>query len=211
FPPHLRSFPSRRSSDLRLLRPRPCRRPPPRRDRGGGDGLIATPMLISTSVPAVLRRAADQIAALPQPMVGRIEIHHALLAAGPTVQQAQAALDAIHTHLPPGDPGIDRSTHRRPRDQAAALLRPVADTAGPPAQQAHDALAAIPPHLPPGEPGIAGGAHRRHRGQAAALLRQVADTAATVPARAAVAGVLRAAERHVRGPVNASLRDALLT
>lgn len=124
---------------------------------------MATPMLISTSVPDVLRRAADQIAALPQPMVGRIEIHHALLAAGPTVQQAQDALDAIHTHLPPGDPGIDRWTHRRHRDQAAALLR------------------------------------------------QVADAAATVPARAAVAGVLRAAERHVRGPVNASLRDALLT
>jgi hypothetical protein len=81
----------------------------------------------TTSVPNVLYAAADHLQALPQRRVGRIEIHQALLAAGPTVEQAQAALDAIHTHLPAGDDGFDRWTHRRHRDEAAALLRYAAD------------------------------------------------------------------------------------
>jgi hypothetical protein len=90
----------------------------------------------TTSVPNVLYAAAAHLQALPQRRVGRIEIHQALLAAGPTVGQAQAALDAIHTHLPAGDHGFDRWTHRRHRDEAAALLRYAADMLQPPAVRA---------------------------------------------------------------------------
>jgi hypothetical protein len=90
----------------------------------------------TTSVPDVLYAAADKLQALRHYRVGWIEIHQALLAAGPTVGQAQAALDALHKHLPADDKGIGRWTHRRHRDEAAALLRYAADMLQAPAVRA---------------------------------------------------------------------------
>ncbi len=89
-----------------------------------------TPILAepaTTSVPGVLNAAADELQALRHTRVGWTEIHHALLAAGPTVGQAQDALDAIHAYLPASDTTSNRWTHRRHRDEAAALLRYAAD------------------------------------------------------------------------------------
>jgi hypothetical protein len=95
--------------------------------------ILADPTNTTTGVPDVLRAAADQLQALPYLMVGRIEIHRALLNAGPTVQLAQDALTAVLTYLPADDRGIDRWMHRRTRDSAAALLRHIADTVQAPA------------------------------------------------------------------------------
>jgi hypothetical protein len=112
----------------------PQRTHPPQPKDATVTTILAEPT--TTSVPDVLYAAAAHLQALPQRRVGRIEIHQALLAAGPTAGQAQAALDAIHTHLPAGDHGFDRWTHRRHRDQAAALLRYAADMLQPPAVRA---------------------------------------------------------------------------
>jgi hypothetical protein len=113
----------------------PQRTHPPQPKDATVTTILAEPTTTVT-VPGVLYAAADHLQALPQRRVGRIEIHHALLAAGPTVAQAQDALDALHAHLPAGDDGFDRWTHRRHRDQAAALLRYAADMMQAPAVRA---------------------------------------------------------------------------
>lgn len=98
--------------------------------------ILAEPTNTVTSVPGVLYAAADQLQALRHTRVGWTEIHHALIAAGPTFGQAQDALDALHAHLPGGDTGSNRWTWRIHRNEAAALLRYAADMMQPPAVRA---------------------------------------------------------------------------
>lgn len=98
--------------------------------------ILAEPTTTVTSVPGVLYTAAHHLQTLRHTRVGWTEIHHALIAAGPTVGQAQQALDALHAHLPTGDATSKRWTWRIHRTDAAALLTRAADMMQPPAVRA---------------------------------------------------------------------------
>lgn len=78
---------------------------------------------------AVLVAAADRIASLPHTRMGRVDVHHALLAVAPSYDLAQAALDALAAHLRASgvdDGWLHKWTPRCGRSDVAAYLRAAA-------------------------------------------------------------------------------------
>ncbi|MDP4501000.1 hypothetical protein [Nonomuraea turcica] len=91
---------------------------------------ISTNQAPADGIPAVLRRAAAEITALPHVMVVAGDLHHALTrASGGDYHLAQASLEALAAHLATWGVGdwVRRWSKARHRDTVAAQLHTAAD------------------------------------------------------------------------------------